>query len=290
MSGQTTYSRNLSSLYSGQMADSGLRYVRSYLNKFGAAIPAGVFVTGKAGALETSIDLPNATSDVIRGVVALDYARSPDYPATLTGTQAYQEGGAVPVLEEGAIAMLAEQAMAVGDPVYCRITSDGGSNTQLGRLRKDSDSGRAVLVPGAHVLVGAGAGESATIWFSRSAQSASEADRTGMKQITLSAAAEAGNAIVVSGVVTDLNGTPVTSAVEVMVRTLAVTDNKGDITVTAGTERKTVNPATGENFSWITTTAAGAFAVSVANDVAEVTLVSASSDDALPANLRLTFA
>lgn len=111
-----------------------------------------------------------------------------------------------------------------------------------------------------------------------------------VKKITLSAAAEAADAIVVSGQVEALDGSDVTSAVEVMVRTLAVTDDKGDITVTVGTERKTVNPATGENISWITTTAAGAFAFSVANDVAEVTLVSVSTNGALTANLRLTFA
>lgn len=94
---------------------------------------------------------------------------------------------------------------------------------------------------------------------------------------TLSAAAEAGNAIVVTGQVVDSSGVNVAVTKEVMVRTLAVTADKGDITVTAGTERKTVNPATGENVSWITTTAAGAFAVSVANDQAENTLITAQA-------------
>lgn len=110
------------------------------------------------------------------------------------------------------------------------------------------------------------------------------------RQITLSAAAEAGDAIVVTGQVKDLAGVNIASAVEVVVRTIAVTDDKGDITVTTGTSRKVVNPATGPNEAWITTNGTGGFAFSVANDVAEVTVVEASTDDASPATLKLTFA
>ncbi len=112
----------------------------------------------------------------------------------------------------------------------------------------------------------------------------------GVLKITLSAAIEAADAIVVTGVVEDLAGADVAVAKEVLVRTLAVTDGKGDITVTTGTSKKVVNPATGENVAWITTTAAGAFAFSVANDVAEDTLVQVTCLGALAATLKLTFA
>lgn len=108
---------------------------------------------------------------------------------------------------------------------------------------------------------------------------------------TLSAAAEGGSdAIVVTGQVKNLSGTNVAVAKQVVVRTLAVTDGKGDITVTAGTEKKTVNPATGANTSWITTTAGGAFAVSVANDQVEDTLIWVEVEGGLTAALKLTFA
>lgn len=106
---------------------------------------------------------------------------------------------------------------------------------------------------------------------------------------TLSAAGEAGDAIVVTGQIKSLDGTNVAVETNVVVRTLAITADKGDITVTAGTEKKTVNPATGENVSWIESTAAGAFAVSVANNVAEVTLVEATPDNGLTQLLVLTF-
>ncbi len=112
---------------------------------------------------------------------------------------------------------------------------------------------------------------------------------SGVLKTTLSAAVEAVDAIVVSGTVTDLAGNAVTVATNVVVRTLAVTADKGDITVTAGTEKKTVNPSTGENVSWILTTAAGAFAVSVANDVAEATLITVQPANGLTSELTLTF-
>lgn len=116
------------------------------------------------------------------------------------------------------------------------------------------------------------------------------ASLAGVLKITLSAATEAADAIVVTGVVEDLAGTDASAAVQVLVRTLAVTDNKGDITVTTGTSKKVVNPSTGENVAWITTTSGGAFAFSVANDAAEDTLVQVTCLGALAATLKLTFA
>ena len=62
------------------------------------------------------------------------------------------------------------QTIVLGDPVYCRHTSDGGSNTQLGRFRKDADSGRARLVKGARWLRGAASGAVAEMYFSAAAE------------------------------------------------------------------------------------------------------------------------
>lgn len=113
---------------------------------------------------------------------------------------------------------------------------------------------------------------------------------TTLRQITLSAATEAADAIVVTGAVVDGAGTAIGVATQVLVRTLAVTADKGDITVTAGTSKKVFNPTTGENVAWIETTAAGAFAFSVANTAVEDTLVQVTADNALAATLKLTFA
>ncbi len=117
------------------------------------------------------------------------------------------------------------------------------------------------------------------------------APKASLLKITLSAAAEGGtDAIVVSGVVEDLAGLDAASAKQVVVRSLAVTADKGDITVTVGTSKKVVNPTTGENVAWIETTAAGLFAVSIANTAVEDTIVTATTETGVTAALKLTFA
>ena len=112
------------------------------------------------------------------------------------------------------------------------------------------------------------------------------------RKITLSAGAEALDVITVTGAVVDLNGAAIASAVQVLVRTLAVTDDKGDIAVTVGTAKEIVNAPTGENYAWIETTAAGLFTFTVTNDTVagEETVVHASTAGALTQTIKLTFA
>lgn len=115
------------------------------------------------------------------------------------------------------------------------------------------------------------------------------ATKASILKLTLSAAVEAAQAIVVTGVVEDLAGLDAAIAYQVLVRTLAVTADKGDITVTTGTSKKVFSPTTGVNEAWIETTAAGAFAFSVANDVAEETLVTCSTLTGVTSTLKLVF-
>lgn len=126
-------------------------------------------------------------------------------------------------------------------------------------------------------------------WPSATGQGGAAATLAAGRTITLTAAVEAAQAIVVTGQIKDFAGANIAAAAEVLVRTLAVTDDKGDITVTTGTSRKVVNPTTGENVAYITTDATGGFAFSVANDAVEVTLVQATANNALAAALKLTF-
>lgn len=271
--------------FAGTPGDTGDKRDESWLNDSGGELSAGIAVSVKS---EGKADLFNAGTDVIAGIVLHSMARDADGLAGATA--AYKSGRMMNVRAEGAIYVHVEETVAVGEPVYCRHTSDGGSNTVLGKFRNDADSGRCRLVKGARWLKAGTTTEPALLFFSRAAEEAAErADSSGLK-ITLSAAAEAANAIVVSGTVTDLAGNPVTAAKQVVVRTLAVTADKGDLTVTVGTSKKEFEPATGENVAWIETTAAGAFAVSVANDVAEETLIYAMTEDGRVAALKLTFA
>lgn len=112
----------------------------------------------------------------------------------------------------------------------------------------------------------------------------------GTYKVTLSAAAEAGDAIVVSGAITDLFGKAITAARMVTVTSTAVTADKGDITVVSGTEHAKQNPATGDNVAAILSTAAGLFSFSVANTVAEKTVVTVCVEGGLSAVLTLQFA
>lgn len=219
-----------------------------------------------------------------KGPVAVAMA---DTVAALYGW--YQISGATPV-KAGTVladtdvyltstASSVDDAVDVGDKVdgatFKAATVSGYALVQMARPSVAAESGTAGLITAQADVA--------------TAQAAVDAIEALGLYCTLSAAAEAGQAIVVTGQVKTLDGVNVASAVEVLVRTLAVTDNKGDITVTAGTEVKTVNPATGANLSWILTTAAGAFAVSVANDAVEATLVEATPDNGLAQLLRLTF-
>lgn len=283
MATQTSYSQSMSKPFAGSPGDTGLKRDESFLNDEGSDIPYGIAVTRKSQGKCEEFDAP---ADVIAGITLATMART---TATIAG-DAIKSGDMANVRALGAVYVEPEQTVAVNDPVYVRHTSDGGSNLQLGKFRKDSDSGRARLVTGARWLTGGDTSAPALLHFDSSAEEAGQLARKAARKITLSAAAEAANAIVVTGQVEDADGTDVSAAVQVLVRSLAVTADKGDLTVTAGTSKKVVNPATGENVAWIQTTASGGFAVSVANDQAEDTLVQVTTEDGLSATLKLTFA
>lgn len=112
---------------------------------------------------------------------------------------------------------------------------------------------------------------------------------------TLSAAAEAGDAIVVTGQVKDATGENVAEAKEVFVQLLSEELDNHTPTVTSGNQVRNVGLQTsgGEIIStlvWITTTAAGAFAFSVSAGGAEQVLVKATPSRGLTELLKITFA
>jgi len=111
-----------------------------------------------------------------------------------------------------------------------------------------------------------------------------------IRDISLSAAAEAANAIVVTGAVTNGAGTAVEAIADVLVEVFCPTVAKGAITVTIGTQKVNIAPgATEVSRCWLKTTALGAFAVSVADDIAETVLVKATADNGACTMLMLTF-
>jgi hypothetical protein len=120
--------------------------------------------------------------------------------------------------------------------------------------------------------------------------------KTSVLKCTLVAGAEgavAANTIEIAGTVEDMAGLDTAAAKQVYIKSLAVTADKGDLAAAVtpvGTVKKAITPATGPNELWMETTAAGLFSFSVANDVAEETVVTVITTTGIATTLKLTFA
>ena len=115
--------------------------------------------------------------------------------------------------------------------------------------------------------------------------------KAAIRDISFSVAAEAADARVVSCLVKDGDGTTVAAATEVYVEVIAPTAGKGFIAVTTGTSVVLLNDVAGQvHRAWITTTAAGAFAFSVTDNLAETVLVRAAGDNGALSHVSVAFA
>jgi hypothetical protein len=164
---QTTYGRDLAAAGPGTPG-SEFGYKASYLNDEGSAVQAGIGVAYKS---EGKFEFFDEANDALVGIVLniMDQNRR-----TLTSDDDYAPNGATcSILEEGPVYAAVEQSVTPADPVYIRHTSDGGSNTVLGKFRKDSDSGRARLVKGARFVNSGSATNPPVLWFSRAAEKTS---------------------------------------------------------------------------------------------------------------------
>ncbi len=109
-------------------------------------------------------------------------------------------------------------------------------------------------------------------------------------QVSLVAAAENTNVITVTGAILDFSGDPVDAAKDILITTLAVTADKGDITNGGtGTFNKVVNPSTGANLAWVTTDATGNFVFTVTDSAAESVLITVQCPGAPNATKVVTF-
>jgi hypothetical protein len=83
---------------------------------------------------DDKVDLPVSAAEVSGGT--LGFAIRDSYaPYDADG---YNNADPVPVLYEGVMWVLCEEAVTQGQPVYVRHTSDGSSNTVLGKVRNDA--------------------------------------------------------------------------------------------------------------------------------------------------------
>ena len=117
-----------------------------------AGVHAGRFVcpSGTAGVACEDID---SAADAKIALGPLVY-RPMAYDADLTdGAPHYAENEVTSILEEGYIFVDCEGTAVAESPVYVRHTSDGGSNTELGKVRGDSD-GTVVIDTTANAVEG----------------------------------------------------------------------------------------------------------------------------------------
>lgn len=103
-----------------------------------AGVDAGRFVcpSGTAGIACEDID---SAADAAKALGPLVF-RPMAYDADLTdGAPHYAENEVACILEEGYMFVDCEGTVVAEQPVYVRHTSDGSSNTELGKVRGDSD-------------------------------------------------------------------------------------------------------------------------------------------------------
>jgi len=146
---QTTYATERALGYAGTEVDTEPSIKKHAVNEEAVALPFGVLVA--RGASDGYAKLPDTAADVfaLLGAVLSTYWQD---NRSLSNADGVKAGEPMNVMEEGGMWVLCEQDVATADlgkDVFVRITSDGSSNTQLGKVRKDVDSGRAVHVRGA---------------------------------------------------------------------------------------------------------------------------------------------
>lgn len=157
--------------YEGQVANiQDYRHIagtqEGYVNGTSDYIPFGRVVVRNATD-PNSLELPSATGQTPLGVAILNdrfMAKSDD--PRVTG---FPPNQMIPVLKKGVIYMIAEVALAIGDPLFFRHTVSAAPTdfTAIGRVRNDADTATADAFPAGtfRVTEAAAAGEIVAIHF-----------------------------------------------------------------------------------------------------------------------------
>ncbi len=92
------------------------------------------------------------TAALVKSALGFSVFTPLEEDADLTdGAPHYADNQMVSIMTDGSMWVDCEGTVVAGNPVFVRITSDGGSNTELGKVRGDSDvvSGGIVITPDA---------------------------------------------------------------------------------------------------------------------------------------------
>lgn len=134
---QTDYSLTMAAAFAGMIADDGPTDIASALSEEASAeIPFGVFVA--KGAVERTCELPDASTDLLEGVVVASQRYEPGVGGNI-GTTGIKPKGPVNVMRSGRVYVKVEEAVVVGDRPHVRYAS-GAGGTQLGGVRKSAVS------------------------------------------------------------------------------------------------------------------------------------------------------
>lgn len=137
MSSFISTNETLTRAQAGVVSRTGGKIINRVL-EVAAGVDAGIFVcpSGTTGVACENIDSAADCGKAL-GVTVF---RPMSYDADLTdGSPHYAENEVTAILEEGFMFVLSEGTVVAEQPVYVRHTSDGASNTTLGKVRADND-------------------------------------------------------------------------------------------------------------------------------------------------------
>ncbi len=141
---QTSYSQRLTEALAGMLA-CPIEDCQIESKSNAADLPAGVFVTRDAA--DSACKVPTTSAEVTAtgiGFTVLNLAHEPPTDGSTVDIPATKGAG---VISRGKIWVLTETAMTYGNAVFVRFTIEGG-DTQLGKVRNDADTDKAVAAPG----------------------------------------------------------------------------------------------------------------------------------------------
>ncbi len=134
MASLLTPQETLTANQAGQITRTGAKVTTRTLNQ-AAGVAEGLVLAPSGTAGQECIS--PSTQALVLAAIGFSVFRpmSEDFDST----HHYADNEGVALMEEGHMAVNAEGTVVADKPVYVRVTSDGGSNTVLGKVRADSD-------------------------------------------------------------------------------------------------------------------------------------------------------
>jgi hypothetical protein len=152
VTGQTDYIIDTLNGLPGQLADLSPASKVSAVNADVVSLPAGIMVAYASSPASDKVILPTASigsaGGQIAGIVLHEHDVDTIGLQTETTDLIFKVGAGMTLLQKGRVYVTPEVAVVQGDPVYYRITANGG-NTQVGAFTNTDDGAHTDLLKGA---------------------------------------------------------------------------------------------------------------------------------------------